>query len=334
MPAADPSDQHAARIIESSLRDAVHRRERPPVELEWFAALPKRVRRSGQLIEAALVEAKVLLDHIRADWIRVQRIEKECEERLVKARSQPRNIDCLRAPDPAAWNGLGRRKKRCRTFEAVGRAYQTRQQCTVPVQTAPAPTPVPLSTSSSTVVDVHQLDPYIHTPRPLREAVEELVYQVRGKDPYLSPTLSELHSPNPDYIPPPPSPAPCIMQSFSVQDPFFEPREVYFPKFGCTIDGPILTAMSYGRIASEPWAAPHTLDDLAGSVFEAERQDPGGFGLLADTLIPDGGFDFSSYWVPTKAALDLIEGWKWMMEEYVTKRVPRVKSLCQCGGVV
>ncbi|QRV83896.1 hypothetical protein RhiJN_11912 [Ceratobasidium sp. AG-Ba] len=43
MPANDPVDQKAARAFESSLRDAVNRLDRPPVELEWFAALPKRV---------------------------------------------------------------------------------------------------------------------------------------------------------------------------------------------------------------------------------------------------------------------------------------------------
>ncbi|QRW00968.1 hypothetical protein RhiJN_28986 [Ceratobasidium sp. AG-Ba] len=127
MPANDPADQQAARAFESSLRDAVDRLERPPVELRWFSALPKRVRRSLQLIEGAQTDAKVLLEHIRSEWTRTRQIELERGNRLAQARSQPRNIECLRAPDPAAWNGLGRRKKRCRAFEAVGKAYTTRQ---------------------------------------------------------------------------------------------------------------------------------------------------------------------------------------------------------------
>ncbi|QRW07203.1 Retrotransposable element Tf2 protein [Ceratobasidium sp. AG-Ba] len=328
MPATDAVDQQAARAIESRLREAVCQHEQPPVELEWFMALPKRIRRSAQLIEAAQTESWVLLEHVRSEWNRIRCRQKEQEERLAKARTLPRDLECLRAPDPSAWSGLGRCKKRCRTFEAVGRAYQSRQHCTGPTETTPAPSLVTPPSPARAVIDIHNLDSYVHTPRPLREAVEDLVYQVRGRDPYSSPSLSELHSPNPDYIPLPPSPPPCVIQSFSVQNPFFAPEEVYFPAFGCTIDGPVLTAMSYGRISSEPWAPAHTLDDLAASVADAQRHDPGGFGLLADTLFPDGGFDFSSYRVPTKAALDLIEGWKWMMEEYSTKQVPQVNSIC------
>ncbi|QRV79278.1 hypothetical protein RhiJN_07293 [Ceratobasidium sp. AG-Ba] len=158
MPSADPADQQAARAFESSLRDAVNQLKRPPVELKWFAALPKRVRRSGQLIEAALVEAKVLLNHIRADWTRARRTEQEPEERLVKARAQPRDLECLRAPDPAAWNGLGRRKKRCRVFEGVGRAYNTRQRIAARPQAA-LDRPVDLQAVESPGFDVPQPPP-------------------------------------------------------------------------------------------------------------------------------------------------------------------------------
>ncbi|QRV96461.1 hypothetical protein RhiJN_24479 [Ceratobasidium sp. AG-Ba] len=128
MPASDPADQQAARAFESSLRQAVDRFERPPIELEWFLALPKRIRRSAQLIEVAQGESRVLLEHIRSDWTRARQTEKEGQERLERARAQPRDLSCLRAPDPTAWHGLGRRKKRCRTFDAIGRAYTNRQQ--------------------------------------------------------------------------------------------------------------------------------------------------------------------------------------------------------------
>ncbi|QRV78798.1 hypothetical protein RhiJN_06813 [Ceratobasidium sp. AG-Ba] len=82
----------------------------------------------AKLIEGAQNDSKVLLDHIQAEWIRTRRLEQERERQLAQARTQPRDIECLRAPDPTAWNGLGRRKKRCRAFEAVGRAYTARQQ--------------------------------------------------------------------------------------------------------------------------------------------------------------------------------------------------------------
>ncbi|QRW14236.1 hypothetical protein RhiLY_13235 [Ceratobasidium sp. AG-Ba] len=170
MPATDLTDQQAARAIESSLREAVHQLKRPPVELKWFASLPKRVRRSGQLIEAALVEAKVLLDHIRADWTQAQQIEQEREDRLAKARVQPRDINCLRAPDPTAWNGLGRRKKRCRAFESVGRAYNTRQRALGDAKTV-----------NSTTADTFLLHPsscYVPkrspTPPGLRDAIQNV----------------------------------------------------------------------------------------------------------------------------------------------------------------
>ncbi|QRW09658.1 hypothetical protein RhiLY_08657 [Ceratobasidium sp. AG-Ba] len=111
MPAADPVNQEATRTLKSALRAAVHRRERPPVELRWFLALPKRIQRSGRLLDAAVAESLVLLQYIRADWDRAQLAEQEREQRLARAKALPRDLECLRAPDPKAWNGLGRRKK-------------------------------------------------------------------------------------------------------------------------------------------------------------------------------------------------------------------------------
>ncbi|KAG9077573.1 hypothetical protein FS749_010528 [Ceratobasidium sp. UAMH 11750] len=144
MPADDPVDQQATRALESSLREAVKRFERPPVELEWFTALPKRIRRSARLIEAAQNESRVLLEHIRAEWTKSRRAEREHEERLNRAKAIPRDLNCLRAPDPHAWNGLGRRKKRCRKDEAIGRAFTARQRAVTPAATTPGP-----------VVDIH-----------------------------------------------------------------------------------------------------------------------------------------------------------------------------------
>ncbi|QRW03998.1 hypothetical protein RhiLY_02997 [Ceratobasidium sp. AG-Ba] len=144
MPATDSADQQAARAIEKSLRDLVNRLERPPIELEWFLALPKRVRRSAELIEAAQTESRVLLDHVRSEWLKTRRIELEREDRLKKAQAQPRNIEVLRAPEPTAWHGLGRRKS------GLGRSNQSVERdtfllhpssCYVPKR---APTPAGL----------------------------------------------------------------------------------------------------------------------------------------------------------------------------------------------
>ncbi|KAG9073862.1 hypothetical protein FRC06_011104, partial [Ceratobasidium sp. 370] len=102
MPAADPADQQAARAIESSLCEAVTRRERPPVELDWLLALPKRIRRSGKLLEAAQLESRVLLEHVRSAWTKAVSAELKQEARLARSRALPRDLECLRAPDPAA----------------------------------------------------------------------------------------------------------------------------------------------------------------------------------------------------------------------------------------
>ncbi|QRV79957.1 hypothetical protein RhiJN_07972 [Ceratobasidium sp. AG-Ba] len=170
MPAADPGNQQAARSIEKSLRDAVFRQERPPIELTWFEALPKRVRRSAALIEAAQADSQVLLEHVQAEWSKTRQSELEREERLKKARAQPRDFEVLRAPDPTAWQGLGRRKKRCRAFESVGRAYNTRQRL-----------PGSGSTSNTQPTDMFLLHPsscYVPkrspTPPGLRDAIRNV----------------------------------------------------------------------------------------------------------------------------------------------------------------
>ncbi|KAG8783298.1 hypothetical protein FRC12_019865 [Ceratobasidium sp. 428] len=77
MPTNDSADQQAAHLIESSLREAVERLERPPIELEWFLAMPTRIRRSAQLIEDAQAECRVLLEHVRAEWARAQKIARD-----------------------------------------------------------------------------------------------------------------------------------------------------------------------------------------------------------------------------------------------------------------
>ncbi|KAG8700102.1 hypothetical protein FRC09_006174 [Ceratobasidium sp. 395] len=214
MPADDPADQNAARVSESSLRDTVNRLERPPIELEWFLALPKRVRRSAQLIRAAQTECQVLLEHVRSEWTRARNIERQREERLARTKCQPRDLECLRAPNPAAWNGLGRKKTRGRAFEAIGRAYTTRQQLAQPTaanDTAPAAR----FASSDNPADAFLLHPSsCHVPkRPptppgLREAmynVPRLLGQANGTD------GCDYGCTTPRELTPPPSPPPPVV---------------------------------------------------------------------------------------------------------------------------
>ncbi|QRV81054.1 hypothetical protein RhiJN_09069 [Ceratobasidium sp. AG-Ba] len=303
MPAADSTDQQAARAIEASLRDAVNRLERPPVELEWFAALPKRVRRSGQLVEAAFVEAKVLLDHIRADWTRARRIEQEREDRLAKARAQPRDIDCLRAPDPTAWHGLGRRKKRCRAFESVGRAYNTRQQAS---ERAPAP--------STAILDVQALESpgfdvptCPSTPPSLRVSVRNI--------PGL---LERANGPadGRDYGWPSP-PEPSLPST-----PSSTRSEVSLPAYPSSLTAQELTVrgvqmdrnMAYivarGRHSRRPCDY-YTVQEAAVDMYFAEARVPGLLEHLARVLFPGGlgQYDRMCDADGLEAVLDFVQGW-------------------------
>ncbi|KAG8680897.1 hypothetical protein FRC08_015974, partial [Ceratobasidium sp. 394] len=291
MPAIDPVDQQAARVIESSLREAVARRERPQVELDWFLALPKRVRRSGKLVEAALADAQILLEHVRAAWIKATSDEREREERLARAKTQPRDLECLRAPDPAAWNGLGRRKKRCRAFEAVGRAFTTRQRVSTAV---PEPQSAP--------VDLHLLHPascYLpkrpSTPPGLREAVQNipgLVEVARGPadaTQYGFPTPCSP-SPVPSPLPPrvirrPPSPVPPPKPYLA-----YEGETVIGEQ---TVDCRVAYLIALGRWEGCRSVTPPTLRQAAEQVLDTEEMQPGMLSALLELFFPHGLDDWS-----------------------------------------
>ncbi|KAF8747624.1 hypothetical protein RHS01_11317 [Rhizoctonia solani] len=127
MPIGDPANQKAAREIESSLREAVARGDCPPVELDWFLGLPDRTRNSSKLFQVALKLTEPLLKHARTAWAKEKATEQARKERLAELRAKPRDLDCLRSPDGATWQGVGRRKRRCRKFNAIGQAFTARQ---------------------------------------------------------------------------------------------------------------------------------------------------------------------------------------------------------------
>ncbi|QRW09329.1 hypothetical protein RhiLY_08328 [Ceratobasidium sp. AG-Ba] len=298
MPAADSTDQQAARAIEASLRDAVNRLERPPVELEWFSGLPKRVRRSGQLVEAAFVEAKVLLNHIQADWTRARQIEWERKERLAKARAQPRDIDCLRAPDPMAWNGLGRRKKRCRAFEAVGKAYTTRQHIS---RLAPA--------ASQTRVEVQAVEsPGFDAPsRPssppgLRQFVRNIPgLMERANSPAdgrdygwpspVEPSLPSTPSSTRSEVSAPAYPYSLTSRDLAVQ--------------GVEIDRDMAYVVARGRHGRMP-CDHYMVQEAAVDIYLAEARVPGLLESVARALFPNGNMRDTS---GLEAVLDLVHGW-------------------------
>ncbi|QRW07819.1 hypothetical protein RhiLY_06818 [Ceratobasidium sp. AG-Ba] len=278
MPATDATDQQAARAIEASLRDAVRRLERPPVKLEWFAALPKRVRRSAQLIEAAIVEARILLDHIRAQWTSARRAEQEREERLVKARAQPRDLECLRAPDPAAWNGLGRRKKRCHAFEGVGRAYNTRQRIAARPQAAPD-RPVDLQAVESPGFNVPQ-------PPSTPPGVRQLVRNIPG-------LMECANGPadGRDYGWPSPAEPSLPSTPSSTRSEVTMPDYPYYlcsaelTVHGSEMDRDMAYVVARGRHIRRPCDR-YSVQDAAVDVYLAKSQLPGMLEELARVLFP------------------------------------------------
>ncbi|QRV92230.1 hypothetical protein RhiJN_20248 [Ceratobasidium sp. AG-Ba] len=300
MPAADPADQQAARTIESTLREAVQRGERPPVELSWFQALPKRIRRSGRLLETAQNEAQVLIDQLRTEWSRARRIEQERAERLAKAQSLPRNLECLRMPDTKAWNGLGRRKSRCRAFEGVGRAFLARQRLATP---NPAPQPVE---SLETVPNVAPTRP--PTPPGLRAALYNtpgLLNSAMTKENY------GCNSPIPVFAPSLPQSAPDTT-AIPTQRPAYphSPLPGELTVFGKDIDPDAVYIVSRGRHAWAPFAN-RPLRDVAVDVAIVEEHWPGMLGYLAELFFPGGVSRYDQALEPAglEILVEFVRGW-------------------------
>ncbi|KAG9121952.1 hypothetical protein FRC07_001863 [Ceratobasidium sp. 392] len=288
MPATDPHDQLAARTLETELCEAVARRERPQVKLNWFSVLPKRIQRSARLIEAAQAEAKVLLNHV--------------------------------SPDAATWNGLGRRKRRCRAFDAIGHAFATRRHVSDAV---PAP-PIPFSTrptSTSTAldplllgaafpVDLFTANTYVYTPAPLWQAAADLVRKVRGKEPFALPSLSETRSPNPSYIPPPVTPHPLLPQPPPRLLPTPLPPHPTIPAYDRNINSHLAWIIARGQ---RRWCLGSTLSlqEAANSVVVADAYAPSLLGGVCKLLFP-GGVRSSDQAVDSfglEVVLDLCAGW-------------------------
>ncbi|KAG8725962.1 hypothetical protein FRC12_023843 [Ceratobasidium sp. 428] len=301
MPATDPADQSAARELESVLRIAVERRERPPVELSWFLALPKRIRRSGKLLETALAESRVLLECVRADWTRTQQADREREERLVRAKALPRDLDCLRAPDPQAWNGLGRRKKRCRVFDAVGRAFTTRQQIASP------PVPVRAVQHLDTLPDVPARPP---TPPNLRTNI----WNIPGL--LGSATLREnygLNTPlSPPSVPTPSTPVPIPKPATPIPAPAYPlslpPGELTV--LGTTVSRDLAYVLARGRHSWAPGSR-QSFRDRALDVMTAQQVAPGALDHIIRLLYPAGvsRYDQALDAPCLEPLVDLVHGW-------------------------
>ncbi|QRV77021.1 hypothetical protein RhiJN_05036 [Ceratobasidium sp. AG-Ba] len=309
MPAADPVDQEATRALELALRAAVQGRERSPVELRWFMALPKRIRRSGRLLDAAVAESLVLLEYVRADWERAQLAEREREQRLVRAKALPRDLECLRAPDPKAWNGLGRRKNCCRTFEAIGHAYTARQRSLPP---SPTPERPPIVACLSVDVESPPSPSYgmpdvptrPPTPEGLREAAfscVSLLASASGVNAYGHNTPCPMPTPPARIVRRPPSfvHPPCL-------EPQYEGETVIN---GRMVDYQLAYLVALGRWEACKWAQPPSLRQAAQDIIQAEVLQPGAISYLLDLFFPHGLDDWSSARPNLLYLKDLVLGW-------------------------
>ncbi|QRW10307.1 hypothetical protein RhiLY_09306 [Ceratobasidium sp. AG-Ba] len=285
MPTTDSTDQQAARTIEKTLRDAVDRKERPPIELQWFTALPKRVRRSAELIEAAQTESRVLLDHVRSEWLKTRRIELEREDRLKKAQAQPRNIEVLRAPEPTAWHGLGRRKKRSRTFESIGRAYNTRQRVSESHPTT--------DTQPGDTFLLHPSSCYVPkrapTPAGLRDTIRNipgLIYTSNGPANAGDYGLPAPSSPDPPF-PQPPTPPSIPPPAFP-----YDPQPGDFCVQGCEVNPDLAYIVAYGRHSRAPQAG-YSAFAAAADIYRIDQYFPDALSYLERLLFPGGASKYS-----------------------------------------
>ncbi|QRV83910.1 hypothetical protein RhiJN_11926 [Ceratobasidium sp. AG-Ba] len=279
MPAADPADQEAARALESALRAAVQGRERSPVELQWN---------------------------------RAQEGERERKKRLTRAKALPRDIECLRAPDPKAWNGLGRRKNRCRTFEAIGRAYTARQRTSPTLPSSPTSQQPPVVTClsvdveppSSPLLGMPDAPTRPPTPKGLREAAFScvgLLASALGVNPYGHNTPCPMPPPPPLVIRRPPSPTAPPQPQLA-----YEGETVIN---GQAVDCRLAYLIALGRWESCKWARAPSLREAAEDVLNAETLQPGALSYLMGLFFPHGLDDWSSARPRLLYLRDLVAGW-------------------------
>ncbi|QRW07725.1 hypothetical protein RhiLY_06724 [Ceratobasidium sp. AG-Ba] len=304
MPTTDSTDQQAARTIEKTLRDAVDRKERPPIELQWFTALPKRVRRSAELIEAAQTECRVLLSHVRSEWSKMRQIELEREDRVRKAQAQPRNLEVLRAPEPTAWHGLGRRKKRSRAFESIGRAYNARQRL--------SESGLAMNPQSHDMFLLHPSSCHVpkrsSTPPGLRDSVRNvpgLIYTANG------PANAA------DYgLPTPASPDPIVPEApaipLRVPSPAFpyDPLPGEFEVHGHEINPDLAYIVAFGRHSRAP-ETDYSAVQAATDIYWLDQRFPNALGYLERLLFPDGSSRYSTMVesLGMDPLLDFVAGW-------------------------
>ncbi|KAG9091649.1 hypothetical protein FS749_016371, partial [Ceratobasidium sp. UAMH 11750] len=227
--------------------------------------------------------------------------------RLARAKTQPRNLECLRAPDPAAWNGLGRRKRRSRAFEEIGHAFNTRQRL--------AGIPPPVQSTPVDIQTLHTSPPAVPsrpaTPPGLREAVFGCVGLL------ASASGVNAYGHNTPY-PMPPLPTRVIRQPPSPLPPP-QPQLAYEGETiinGQPVDCYLAYVMTMGRWEGCKWGRPQSLRQAAQSVLDTDELQPGVLDALIDIFFPHGLGDWSQARPKLLYLKDFVLGWYALAPEH------------------
>ncbi|KAG9079951.1 hypothetical protein FRC06_007263 [Ceratobasidium sp. 370] len=183
-----------------------------------------------------------------------------------------------------AWNGLGRRKKRCRTFESVGRAFNTRQRVAETTHT-PKSAPVDVQALHTSLPAAPTRPP---TPPGLREAVFScvgLLASASGVNAYGHNTPCPMPPPpcrvirRPMSPVPPPDPWPAYDDETVIGDQAVDYRLAYL--------------MAMGRWEGCRSRRPPSLRQSAQTVVDMESLQPGMLSWLMEVFLPHGLDDWS-----------------------------------------
>ncbi|KAG8726312.1 hypothetical protein FRC10_007249, partial [Ceratobasidium sp. 414] len=240
---------------------------------------------------------------------------------LTVPRSMPRDLACLHVEGTGAWNSLGRRKRRCRAFHAIGHTFAAQRHL------------VPATTSSLMSLDTELVPTRPSTPEGLRMSILNNFLLLSGaarhgaQAAYGCPTQA-LPTPPVPALPPPPTLPVCAFQTFprtqslSLTGPYEVVNSVGVVDM--VVDGDVMTAVSMGRHSAAPWL-PNDFPAVVQSIRESELEVPGGLAYLYQVLFPGGVRDPATALTPTVAMMQLVHGWWYAMDEHIYQFTPRPK---------
>ncbi|KAG8794301.1 hypothetical protein FRC12_024962 [Ceratobasidium sp. 428] len=202
---------------------------------------------------------------------------------------QPRDLSCLTGGGNA-WAGIGRRKKRCRAFCAIGRAYVRHQSIS-----SPSPAPV-------FAVDT---PPHPYTRPATPPGLRESLYNCVGLLPIANgPATYGLNTPAAAQARQPPAVLPPFEQLV------FQPGELEV--YDRRVNARFVYVIARGRQAMGCQSR-QLLRDAAVDVVNAGCIVPGMLGQLASVLYPDGMSDLTLGAEPHIALLYFCRGWYELM---------------------